>query len=60
MKEFYVFVNGTWSFDYQIEANTKEEAINQAIRDMDGESGSIDLIHVDQSAEEEAGSTAHA
>jgi hypothetical protein len=60
MKEFYVYLNGTWSFDYLIEANTKEEAISQAIRDMDGESGSIDLEHIDQSAEEEAGSTAHA
>ena len=59
MKTFNVILNGTWSFDYLIEANTKEEAINQAIRDMDGESGSIDLIHVNQSAEEETRSPAH-
>jgi hypothetical protein len=53
MKTFNVCLNGLWSFDYLIEANTKEEAISQAIKEMDLESGSIDLEHVDQYAEEE-------
>jgi hypothetical protein len=53
MKKFYVFLNGLWNFDYEIEANTKEEAINQAIYDMDRESGSIDIDHIDQYVVEE-------
>ncbi|MBT3511055.1 MAG: hypothetical protein HN472_16115 [Nitrospina sp.] len=56
MKEFYIFVNGTWSFDYQIEANTKEEAICQAMKDMDQEARCIELYHVDQYVEEDTGS----
>jgi len=48
MKEFDIFLEGTWHFGYVIQANSKEEAIEKAIQDMDGESGSIDLHHTNQ------------
>lgn len=48
MKEFNICLEGTWNFDYVINANSKEEAINKAIQEMDAESGSIALIHTNQ------------
>ncbi len=48
MKEFNICLEGTWNFDYIIEANSKEEAIEKAIQEMDQESGSIDLAHTKQ------------
>ena len=48
MKDFHIFLEGTWGFDYGVEANSKEEAIDKAIQDMDGESGAITLIHTNQ------------
>ena len=45
MKEFDICLEGTWFFNYLIEANSKEEAIEKAIQEMDQESGSIDLDH---------------
>jgi len=57
MKEFYVHLNGLWSFDFGgIKANSKEEARMQAIELMDRESGSIELEHIEQFVEEEGGS----
>ena len=56
MTQFYVKLKGTWSFCYAIEATTEEEAINLAVRQIDEESGSIDLTHEKQSVEEEKGS----
>ncbi len=55
MKKFNVCLNGTWSFDFGIEANSKEAAIAEAIEMMDMEAGSIDLYHIEQFAEEEDG-----
>lgn len=52
MKEYNVYLNGLWFFDYIIEANTKEEAIKKAMNEMELESGSIDLTHIDQYVEE--------
>ena len=37
MKEFDIFLEGTWHFYYSIEANSKEEAIKQAMKDMEEE-----------------------
>ena len=48
MKEFDIFLEGTWHFYYSIEANSKEEAIKQAMKDMEEESRSIDLYHTNQ------------
>lgn len=48
MKEFNICLEGTWNFDYIIEANSKEEAIEKAIQEMDQESRSIDLAHTKQ------------
>lgn len=57
MKEYYVHLNGLWSFDFgDIKANSKEEARMKAIKIMDGESGSIELDHIEQFVEEEGGS----
>jgi hypothetical protein len=53
MKEFYVELHGLWSFSFNIDANSKEAAIAEAIKMMDMESGSIQLEHIDQFAEEE-------
>ena len=52
MKEFYVFLNGLWSFDFVIDANSKEEAERLAMELMDKDHGPIDIEHVDQHAEE--------
>jgi hypothetical protein len=48
MKEFDIFLEGTWSFYCSIKANSKEEAIKQAMKAMEEESGSIDLYHTNQ------------
>ena len=48
MKEFNICLEGTWYFDYLIKANSKEEAIEKAIEQMDQESGAIDLEHTKQ------------
>ena len=48
MKEFDICMEGNWFFDYTIKANSKEEAIEKAIEEMDQESGSIDLEHTKQ------------
>ena len=56
MKDFYVHLKGLWDFDYQIEANSKEEAISKAMQEMDREAGSIYLEHIDQYGEKEKGS----
>ena len=48
MEKFYIHLIGTWGFDYEIEANSKEEAIEKATKDMDQESGSIYLEHTKQ------------
>jgi D-alanine-D-alanine ligase-like ATP-grasp enzyme len=48
MKEFNLILEGTWSFHYSIEANSKEEAIEKATQEMNAESGSIDLYHTNQ------------
>jgi|TARA_Y100000294_G_scaffold140947_1_gene134825 hypothetical protein len=48
MKKFDICLEGTWFFNYSIEANSKEEAIEKAIKDMDEESRSIDLYHTNQ------------
>ena len=53
MKEFVIFLEGTWHFHYSIDANSKEEAIDKAIQDMNAESGSIDLHHTNQWFESE-------
>ena len=53
MKEFNICLEGTWNFDYVINANSKEEAINKAIQEMDAESGSISLYHTHQWFEDE-------
>jgi len=56
MKEFYVHLNGLWCFDFGgIKANSKEAAIEEAIKTMNMESGSIELEHIEQFAEEEDG-----
>ena len=52
MKEFYVVLNGLWSFDFVIDANSKEEAERLAMELMDEDHGPIDIEHVDQHAEE--------
>ena len=52
MKEFYVVLNGLWSFDFVIDANSKEEAEILAMELMDKDHGPIDIEHVDQHAEE--------
>ena len=52
MKEFYVVLNGLWSFDFVIDANSKEEAERLAMELMDKDHGPIDIEHVDQHAEE--------
>ena len=52
MKEFYVVLNGLWSFDFVIDANSKEEAKTLAMELMDKDHGPIDIEHVDQHAEE--------
>jgi len=53
MKEFNVHLNGLWSFDFGgIEANSKEAAIEEAIKLMDMESRAIELEHIEQFAEE--------
>jgi hypothetical protein len=56
MNSYYVTLNGLWSFDFSIEATSKEEAIQEAMELMEKESGSIDLEHVDQHVEEESDS----
>ena len=52
MKEFYVVLNGLWSFDFVIDANSKEEAKTLAMELMDEDHGPIEIEHVDQHAEE--------
>jgi hypothetical protein len=53
MKEFYVHLNGSWSFEFHsIKANSKEAAIEEAIKIMDFGSGSIELDYIEQFAEE--------
>jgi len=48
MKDFHIFLEGTWSFNYGIEANSKEEAIDQAIQDVDNWARSLDIYHTNQ------------
>jgi hypothetical protein len=48
MEEFSICLEGTWYFNYLIKANSREEAINQAIKDMDAESRCIELYHTNQ------------
>lgn len=48
MKEFNIFLEGTWSFNNVIEANSKEEAINEAIQDVDYWARSLDISHTNQ------------
>jgi hypothetical protein len=56
VKSFYIHLKGLWDFDYQIEANSKEEAISKAMQEMDRDAGSIYLEHIDQYVEEDTGS----
>ena len=53
MKEFNVTLNGLWSFGFCIKANSKQDAIEKAIKAMDMESGPIDFKLIEQFAEEE-------
>lgn len=56
MKEFYVQLNGLWCFDFRgIKANSEEAAIEEAIKTMNMEFGSIELDHIEQFVEEEGG-----
>lgn len=48
MKEFDIFLDGTWYFSYSINANTKEEAIKKAKQQMDMEACPIDIQHINQ------------
>jgi len=48
MEKFDIFLDGTWSFSYSIKANSKEEAIEKAIKEMDMEACPIDLQHNNQ------------
>jgi len=49
MKDFHIFLEGTWNFNYLIEANSKEEAINQAIQDVDKYwARPLDIYHTNQ------------
>ncbi len=48
MKDFDICLEGTWFFNYSLKANSKEEAIEKAIKDMNRESRSIDLYHTNQ------------
>jgi len=43
MKTFQVELWGSWHFDYEVEAESKQEAAQRAKQDMKAESGSIDL-----------------
>jgi hypothetical protein len=52
MKEFYVVLNGFWSSDCFIDANSKEEAEILAMELMDKDHGRFDIEHVDQHAED--------
>ena len=48
MAEFYIYLEGTWHFDYLIESNSKEEAIEQAVKDIDEGSVQVDIFHENQ------------
>jgi len=52
MKEFYVELYGFWGDSFNIEANSKEEAIEEAMDKIDQGSPSVYLDHIEQYAEE--------
>jgi hypothetical protein len=53
MKEYWINLEGIWSYTNCIKANSKEEAIKLAMQDMDRESGCIYLGHINQWFEDE-------
>ena len=53
MKEYWIDMEGIWSYQNCIKANSKEEAIELAKEDMDRESGCIYLGHINQWLEDE-------
>ena len=48
MEIFDIWLEGTWRICYGVKANSKLEAIKKAMKDMEEESGSIDLYHTNQ------------
>jgi hypothetical protein len=48
MQEFDIFLEGTWSFCNVFEANSKEEAIEKAMLEVDERAIPIDIYHTNQ------------